>query len=411
MSQKNQLVIDKVTIFAKGKPQMDIISGNESMFSSCSIYESIFKQYVTGNMTIVDSAGMLEGYPICGDEYIIISFKSSDFNSTKPYTKVFKIFKVDELTDLPANKTQIYNIHFASEIMDESQKRKLRLSFRNKREDEIIKSICHDTLGIPEKLLDIEKSLYERTFVIPNWSPLQAINHFTNSAIYPQNSRGANFVFYEDRDGFKFKSLETMMQDKIAGKLTTSTLTNSDNFHPLNVINFDIENCFDNIKNSQNGLYGSTVHEIDLLEKTVSTHEYTNELLLSQQVKIDKDAFPIRGNIGEDTNRKVIITHNNGNYTNGFNAIPKRLFALQQFENYKINAEVVPNTNFVIGQKVEFELRSIMKTVEEQNHAFLSGNFLITELWHNFTPSKHQMMLTLRKPTFKNQVNSKKRTI
>jgi len=407
MSKRNQINIEKISIFAEGRPQLDLISNQGAMFSSCSIYESIFKQYVSGNINIVDSVGMLENYPIVGDEYIIISFKSSIDRSVKPYTKVFKIFKVDNVQDISVKKMQLYTIHFATEIMDDSQKRNLRISFKNQREDQIIKSICQDNLRINIANLDIEPSLYERTFVIPGWSPLKAIQHFTNTAVYPQNSRASNFVFYEDRDGFKFKSLETMMNSESAGTLTTKSMASSEDFEPMNVIEFDIENYFDNIKNSQNGLYGSTVREVDLIEKTVNTYTYTNSSMLEPQLKIDEDAFPIRTKIGEDdTNRKIINSTNNGNYSNGFNSIPKRLFSLQQFENYKINAKIIGNTNFVVGKKVEFDLKSIQRKNTEEKHKYLSGHYLLTDLWHNFTATEHHMMATLRKPSFKNEIKA-----
>lgn len=411
MSFVNQLIIERISIFAKNRPAMEIISDGNSMMRSCSIYESIFKQYITGNMIIHDSAGMLEGYPIVGDEFIYISFKSSNNELTKSYTKVFKIFKVDSLTNVPTKRTQIYTLHFASPILDNSQKSKLQISFKDKREDQIIKSICSLNLGISDEFLEIDQSLYQRTLVVPNWPPLKTISYLTEGAINPGTSSMANFLFYEDSDGFKFKSLEKMMLGEPVTTLTSAIIKNVNKSHPTNVISFDIENCFDNIKNSENGFYGSTAYEVDLIDKKVNKFTYTNEQLLNDQVKIDNTANPIRAEIGEDTDRTTMLTFPNGNYINGFNALPKRLFSMQQFENYKINAEIISNTNFRIGIKVKFDNKSLINTQREHEHRSLSGNFLVTELWHNFTPTDHNMMITLRKPTFKYGVNSKERII
>ena len=53
---------------------------------------------------------------------------------------------------------------------------------------------------------------------IPNWTPFKAINFLTTRALSANpTSKGANFVFYETLKGFRFVSIETLMQGGFRG--------------------------------------------------------------------------------------------------------------------------------------------------------------------------------------------------
>lgn len=405
-------IIETVMLFAVNRPAIHLYNDKSIMFESISIFESINKAYITGNIIIVDSAGMLEGYPITGDEYLHISFRSS--KAAKPYIKIFKVYKVDNVTDVESKRTQSYILYFASTIMDESQKKKLRISFKDKREDEIIKSICKHTLLIDESALDFEETLFQRTFVIPNWSPLKTIDYFTKTAIWSGNSRSSSFVFYEDVDGWNFKSLESIMRDDA---FTTLSLLNMadrhTDFKQNNIISYEIEKSFDNIQNSQKGYYGSVAREVDLINKKVVDIEYKHQNLHDVQIDIDNGlsnhhknlAWPIRNNIGDDTKRKTTMVSNNGNNLHSADTTNKRAWFMQQFENYKVNVTMFGNSAFKTGVKIKFNNKSLRQTPREEEQKYLSGNFILTDMWHRITPTEHRMMLTLRKPTFRNKIS------
>jgi len=362
---------------------------------------------LTGNIIFIDAAAILESYPIVGDEYLYISFKSSPL--AKEYNKIFKIIKLESVDEVPAKGIQLYTLHFVSTIADESLKRKLRVSFKNKKESEIIESICKNTLGVNK--IEVEETLNERTFVIPNWSPLKTIKYLANTSIRDSNSRSASFLFYEDRNGFKFKSLETMMGEEAVAELTLDK-NNYKKQTISSIKEFEIDNCFDIVSNSNNGYYGSTITEIDLIDKKVNTYNYTNETFLEDQDKIDDTGgYAIHGQSKSDGGDRPIVrvrnhTHANGNFNNAHNVMPRRMFMLQQFKNYEIDVTLPGNSNWITGSKILFNNPSLRKTTLPEDNKYITGNFICTETWHEITPSKHNMMITLRKPTFANEVEN-----
>ena len=58
----------------------------------------------------------------------------------------------------------------------------------------------------------VEPTRYKSEIIIPNWNPFKAISFLASKAIAAnQKTGGANFVFYQTLQGFRFVSIETLM--------------------------------------------------------------------------------------------------------------------------------------------------------------------------------------------------------
>ena len=58
----------------------------------------------------------------------------------------------------------------------------------------------------------VEPTRYKSEIVIPNWNPFKAISFLASKAVAAsQEAKGANFVFYQTLQGFRFVSIETLM--------------------------------------------------------------------------------------------------------------------------------------------------------------------------------------------------------
>ena len=55
------------------------------------IYEDIFQNCTTGNISVIDANGWFEEFPICGDETLTVSFKTSEEYPGSYYTKAFTV--------------------------------------------------------------------------------------------------------------------------------------------------------------------------------------------------------------------------------------------------------------------------------------------------------------------------------
>ena len=58
----------------------------------------------------------------------------------------------------------------------------------------------------------VEPTRYKSEIVIPNWNPFKAISFLASKAVSANHdAKGANFVFYQTLQGFRFISIETLM--------------------------------------------------------------------------------------------------------------------------------------------------------------------------------------------------------
>ena len=58
----------------------------------------------------------------------------------------------------------------------------------------------------------VEPTRYPVNIVIPNWNPFKAISFLASKAVAANpETKGANFVFYQTLQGFRFVSIETLM--------------------------------------------------------------------------------------------------------------------------------------------------------------------------------------------------------
>ena len=58
----------------------------------------------------------------------------------------------------------------------------------------------------------VEPTRYKAEMIIPNWNPFKAISFLASKAVAANpDAKGANFVFYQTLQGFRFVSIETLM--------------------------------------------------------------------------------------------------------------------------------------------------------------------------------------------------------
>jgi len=205
---------------------------SESFFTSISIYESLFEDDVMkGEITISDAAGFEERLPIIGQEKIEITFN----NKRLPESRVKHTFFVYKMSEkIVIDRVQQYNLYFVSEEYLINLKKKISKSYKgmttseiaaNIYENYIVKDVTTD-LYKPlffDKIGDSDNSFYLNHFVFPRIRPFQAINMIAkksspatvnvkeNESTGIKNKGFSFFCFYENRDGFWFKSVSDLL--------------------------------------------------------------------------------------------------------------------------------------------------------------------------------------------------------
>ena len=237
-----------------------------SAWTEINLFEDIYSPAVSGDVTLVTSGGFVEGIPIIGEETLEIHMSvagvgpkgtaspgSSSFDdpvtkSVDPLIKgKYRIYKNDPPQPLAkVDGVFSYKFYFVSEEMITNMKIKVQKAYPTTMSfgaaypqmsspsssdeitiDQITRSLFYDCFIGTKKPADqnstsknflVEPTTGTVSYVIPNWTPFQALNFLAGRAV-SVNSRspGSNFVFYETLRGYRFVSIETLQAGGFRG--------------------------------------------------------------------------------------------------------------------------------------------------------------------------------------------------
>lgn len=381
--------------------EIDLWSGDALI--SLNIYEDLFKNFTTGDVTIMDNAGFFEKRPICGDEKLEVQFKTSPEFPGPYYTKTFEIYKASDFTTVQGSRTRIFTIHFATPPAQLDLLTRIRFSYRGKKESDIVQSIAQNLLNISS--LDVEASKYSREFVCAGMRPLQAINYMASTAIRPTRYPASNYTFHETSKGFRFCSLDKLMETKTGKVLQHHIARQSVPYSEIKIANvkeYRIVDTFDNFGNSAGGMYGARYFAQDFIRKVVEEKVYNYRLDFPGQVDVDNKGKMLREKFSTSKDQMVRLgpwmKKTNSEHSDDWTK--RRAPMLQQFYNYKIECDMDGTMIFDVGDNIEFRLVSNVSQSQELDER-LSGFYLVTAIRHMIDYKEHKMVMEIRKNCLK----------
>lgn len=181
-------------------------------------YESILQDTVkitytyadTGNT--IDKKTAIEGLPIIGQENVKVKFK--DLNGVELSLTMY----VNKVTPISDDTTKsMVQLELVSREFILNEKIRLNERFDGKISDHISKILKGQNYLATKKNVDIEQTSNNYNFIGNNRKPYYAMNWLSKKAV-PDfgNACGntAGFFFFETSEGFKFKSIDSLLNQK-----------------------------------------------------------------------------------------------------------------------------------------------------------------------------------------------------
>jgi len=224
-----------------------------SVWHELNFYEDIYSPIVSGDITLTDTVGLIESFPIIGEEILDVSFSTagaslpptagpSAVGSAPPVSEApkqvmnrFRVYKVDPPVQVTDNSRTI-KLYFVTDNQFTNLLSKVRKIYPTKQNipnttqsvtdksytlADMARDIFYDFFIKDKKPLRqpktrkpflVEPTRYKAEIVIPNWNPFKAISFLASKAVAANpDAKGANFVFYQTLQGFRFVSIETLM--------------------------------------------------------------------------------------------------------------------------------------------------------------------------------------------------------
>lgn len=278
-----------VAIYPNLKDDTRVSVNIRNLIPAMTITESVQSDSIRGSMRVVDSSGLLENYPMRGEENVYIEIEDA-LGNIRSY-QCF-IYKIDNVSSSNNNDLASYTLHFVSLQRFIADQRRVTSSY-NKRVSEIVQDIFNnycrpvssgpvnrDSSTTQVKQIVVEDTEGELKVIIPRLTPIQALK-FLESRAYSASSSTCSFRFFESADSFYFVTDEFLLDkaassDKIFEFTNTADIKQSNDYYLQRFANFDTftnvarVDTFDDL---HSGAYRNKVMVLDIVNRVTNISE------------------------------------------------------------------------------------------------------------------------------------------
>ena len=386
------------------------------------ITESIFSMGITLDVAVADATGILEGFKIMGNEKVEINISRTDVVSKekKEYDLSLRIANIGDYSRYKESM-QIFTLTCVSDYVYTNNLTTLTNKFAGSI-GESIKKICEKQLHISADKLELNSQTGNANGIYPRLRPLSAIKWLLKNITDSKTP----FFFYERISDNKIvlESYKQMIDKELFDTYEyrpylKAVIKTEDSYEEerKKVLRLSSDLNVSQLKSISDGCYGSTLHTLDIATKSYNTFEYNynrteklndNDSLSDNMKLLDK---PIK----EFTKGKNFFISKNslafGENLNNYNGTiePSYLDShsyLKNLNTLTIDAKISGDFNLKLGDKIAVNInRAGSDAKEDPIDKYLSGNFIIAKIVHEFTET-YDMVLTLKKDSFVDSIDN-----
>ena len=412
------------------------------------LYESMYRNALTGSLVIADTTNLLGNLPVQGTERLTFKLGtpgSPQIDCSDLTGHPMHVYAVSNKQQSSDNM-QTYTLHFASREFLRNIRTRVSKAY-NSRIDQMVASIFADPDFLDSrKTLKIEETRNQDKFVIPNVHPFQAINMLQKRAM-ADGRKGVGYYFYETPRGFHFRSWESMCVDKNGTPRKVKqtfeympvniTDTSAYNFkgHPEDKVAHQyqsvekyrfLNSSHDVAVNQAAGTYASRVISHNLYDKSYKETDYSYHKAFANTKHVDGNKVAVAGSPVDfdnkgvsdypESNVSVVPTtrfahgEDTGAFGIGVELDGKTTAAGVSQANQVVGGTLLEMTikgqsYLEVGDVIQFNLQS----VENRNNTAgtfdpqYSGRYIITKIRHRVTDTDYVNVLECAKDSVANR--------
>jgi hypothetical protein len=433
------------------------------------IFESIFQPCMTADITVLDAENMLANLPITEGDVVDIhlSFNEDDKIQQNIDGEEIKcameIIKITSRIKTSQQDVQTYNLRLASPGWSSNVRTRISRAYKNKKYSDVVKEIFNDKLHMKNviglrgeyskfngndsndsdlKDIDIEDTHGEYSFIIPRWKPIQAINWLAGRSQSGDNKNAVNYVFYEDKNTYNFKSINSLIEQEPTEtyyvKLQNVNKLDEKNYQ--NIHDYTYEDTGDVLLHASSGTFGSRLIVHNMVTKEVDDHFPQGLWSLNYNIHgypanqdefgtigVDRfgykeefkktshtDGVPLIPNSVADTlsenpgNTRLLVRSTHRYQYEGIKTdhpeewMRQRIMQKPQAKYIRLTIQTLGNFRRKAGETINIDLPSPQgnKEGEDIKDARLKGKYLVTSVRRVFKPTKHEVIMECMKDSF-----------
>lgn len=394
-SQFNQIEIKSIKLYREDWPtekQIDIAPGIEEL----NIYEDVLDgATITATILMSDPANIPDALPIVGGERINLEFKTPTYNEETQIE--FVIYKIGERVFDKANtRHQGYLIYLCTVDRYVDSYTDVSMSFKGTYSD-----IVNNTLNILKSTrnIDVEPTIGLQKFIAPFWSPLKICQWCA------KRSYGKDFdpyVFYETLDGYNFKSLKTLYSQPSYTRFfiepkKTEGMAKDINKLFRSVIDYEYLESNDKLVQNAEGIMGSKVYELNVVDKIITKSEYDYTSMFTQSESVTLENYTLYDDVGPDKRNKAHFILSRQDGSNQGLYYRKMIFGLMG--TYRMRIMIQGDSSIRAGMVVDMDVPA-RKTTKDMNEQLTSGKWFVCSLRHILKRDAYYTVLELCKDSY-----------
>lgn len=236
-----------------------------NIFTEISIHESIFMPVCSGYITILESDNLFEDLPVTGEETLNISYAGlhSDI-----IDRTFYVYSIESIDDEYGSATA-HTLKFCSHEVMRNKSQRISRAFTKLSPNDIVKKILKKDLN-SNKDIYVEKASNTVNYIAPNITPFAVISQIATRSHSSTVGAGGLYLFYEDADGYNFRSIESLFDE--AGfnySITDQGLIDNILKDDSIVLAHSYDNLVNTVEGISSGTLGNNFDIIDLDSKKV----------------------------------------------------------------------------------------------------------------------------------------------
>ena len=395
------------------------------------IYETLDGAGLSGSVVVADGQSVISHLPLTGYERIEFRLFTPGCSRGYDFTSVtghpMFIYKISNRLPLTP-RSQIYVLHFCSREMLDNEMMRVNRSLEGS-VDSMVVDIVRTDLDSKKNLI-VEETRGLHKFAMPRIKPLNAIAKLS-AVSEPLKYNSSGMLFYEDSNGFRFRSVENMLAISgvarpVAAKFQQKPRNVKGGSGETDVIKemqtvdgYTIKDQFDTLKNLSNGVYASRTITHDMFNKTFSEidfdyNQYFPTIFHTEHDgsggKVDNKSqlplFNFKNNtmISDKPEGRLNFISTTENIQNeyegpeGERIFPASMAQKLSFRSQSIGLDCKGFTGISVGDICSFEVPSY-EPVKKDNpmdiDPYMSGRYLIKKIHHNINTSKDMHTMNL----------------
>lgn len=377
----------------------------------CDYFEDLLSPCVMMTMQCAATYSIYNGLPIRGGEKVEVDIETLSGNFKLSGDYAMYVYKVSGIVS--DGTSEFFTLHLCSREGLTNETARVQKKYEKKPINDHVESILKDVLKTKKyKSKNIEKTSNSYSFIGTLKKPFHILTWLGPKGIPATSSSGNNgkiakgvagFVFYENKDGFHFRSIDTLVSSTQSQSGNTSkesipqykyspgTTSSNDSANDFNIINYNFEKNTDLMKSLRVGMYANISYVYDLYKNKVDGITYTINSEIKSKLGGSKIPYP--KDFGNRPSRIMFRSADTGildstgdkedsgrDSTDMAKSFARYNLLFTQSLNMVVPMNIALKAgNIVYAQFVQIDAGKSGEVDPEQ-----SGNYLIKEVRHHF---------------------------